>query len=519
MKRTVWRALGALLAAVVLLGALPLSAGAFADVEAGAWYADAINEMAGEGYLLGYPDGLFRPGEAVSIGQFLTIAGRCAGVSPGAGQTPHWAAGWVQAALDRDWVDWDECPPTGERFDEAVTRQVAVKALMRALLPDVRGDYSTESPKIKDFGELDGRYYESTFAAYAAGVAVGHGDGAFRPLGHLTRGEACLLIQRALKLSGGGANPPGPGVPDVPDGPVEAIKGGASENGWLQVKGTQLCNEMGQPVVLHGMSSHGIQWFPEFVGGQAIKNTAGYGANLFRVAMYTAEDGYLSQPEKMEKRAVEAVDAAIAQDMYVILDWHILFDGNPMDHVEEAEDFFGRMAQRYKDTPNVLYEICNEPNGNVSWQGDVKPYAQRVVKAIRAHSKGLVLVGSPTWSQDIHLAAQDPVEGEGILYTLHFYAGTHGQALRDRIDGAMAKGLPVFISEWGTSRADGSGGVFLDEAAVWLDFLEERGISWANWSLCGKNETSAALKIGTPADRAWGWEDLTESGRFVFGRF
>ena len=130
-----------------------------------------------------------------------------------------------------------------------------------------------------------------------------------------------------------------------------------------------------------------------------------------------------------------------------------------------------------------------------------------------------MLVGSPTWSQDIHLAAQDPVEGEGILYTLHFYAGTHGQALRDRIDGAMAKGLPVFISEWGTSRADGSGGVFLDEAAVWLDFLEERGISWANWSLCGKNETSAALKIGTPTDRAWGWEDLTESGRFVFGRF
>lgn len=514
MKQGVVRALGALLAAVVLLWEAPLGAGAFSDVQAGAWYTDAITEMAAEGYLLGYPDGHFGPGETVSAGQFLAIAGRCAGVGEGVGQTPHWAAGWVQAALDRGWIDWDECPPTGELFDKPIQRQLAVKALMRALLPEAKGDYASQAPKIADLGDLSGRYYESTFAAYAAGVAIGDGEGAFKPLGYLSRAEACILIQRALKLKGGGAlpEPPGPG-------PVEAIKGGASENGWLQVIGTQLCNEQGQPVALHGMSSHGLQWFPAYAGGGAIKNTAAFGANLFRVAMYTGENGYLSQPEEMERRAIAAADAAIAQDMYVILDWHILSDGNPMNHVGEAEGFFSRMAQRYRDTPNVLYEICNEPNGNVSWQGDVKPYAQRVIGAIRAYSRGPILVGSPTWSQDIHLAAQDPLEGENLLYALHFYAGTHGQWLRDRIDEAMGKGLPVFVSEWGTSRADGSGGVFLEESARWLDFLEERGISWANWSLCDKDETSAALKPGTPAGRGWTEGDLTESGRFVFGRF
>ena len=105
------------------------------------------------------------------------------------------------------------------------------------------------------------------------------------------------------------------------------------------------------------------------------------------------------------------------------------------------------------------------------------------------------------------------------MYTQHFYAGTHGKELRDRIDQVLAKGLPVFISEWGVSRADGSGGVFLKEAGEWLDFLQKRGISWANWSLCDKNETSAALKPGTPATRAWTTADLSESGKFVFGRF
>ena len=117
------------------------------------------------------------------------------------------------------------------------------------------------------------------------------------------------------------------------------------------------------------------------------------------------------------------------------------------------------------------------------------------------------------------MAAADPVAGENLMYTLHFYAGTHGADLRQRIDAALAKGLPVFVSEWGTSRADGSGGVFLKESATWLDFLEARGISWCNWSLCDKNETSAALRPGTSPSKAWTKSDLSESGAFVFGRF
>lgn len=503
---------GWLLLCMFLL-ATPASA-AFSDVPEGAWYTQAVAEMESSGLLSGYPDGTFGPSEPISAAQFVSIAVRCAGLSPAFGQTGHWASGSLQAALQAGWYDWDELPPTGEGFDQPISRQLAVKILMRALLPEIRGDYNTESRKIRDFSTLDGRYYEPVLAAYAAGLVQGDDQGRFHPTRGLSRAEACILFQNARKLSGTGERPP-----EAPTASV-AVRGGVSENGWLQVLGAQLCNEAGEPVVLRGMSTHGLQWYGQFANRQSIANTAERGANLFRVAMYTAEGGYLSNPDTIRRQTMDAVDAAIAHDMYVIIDWHILSDGNPMEHLAEAKAFFAAMAARYGDNPAVLYEICNEPNGNVTWERDVKPYAEQVIPVIRASApRSVILVGGSTWSQDIHLAVQSPLAGENLMYTLHFYAGTHGGELRRRIDDALAAGLPVFVSEWGTSRADGSGGVFRRESEEWLDFLAQRGISWANWSLCDKNETSAALVPGTSPSRRWTQRDLTESGQLVFERF
>lgn len=513
MKGTQWLKLFLVFVICVLL--LPtMTCAVFTDVPEDAWFSRAVTEMREEGLLSGFPDGTFRPNDPISAAEFVSVTARCAGLQAVQGQTSHWAAGHLQAALQSGWYDWDELPPTGESFDRPISRQLAVKVLMRALLPQVRGDYTVESAKIKDFSRLNGRYYESVLAAYSAGIVRGDEKGCFNPQSSLSRAEACVLFQSALKLVG--TDIPDPAVP----GPVETVRGGVSENGWLKVEGTQLCNEAGEPVILRGMSSHGLHWFGQYAGSQSIQNTAEWGANLFRVAVYTGEGGYLSSPEAVREKAVSTVDAAIANDMYVIIDWHILSDGNPMSHVEEAEAFFDFMAARYGDNPAVIYEICNEPNGNVTWERDVKPYAQRVIPIIRTRApQSVILVGSTTWSQDIHVAARSPLEGENLMYTLHFYAGTHGETLRQRIDSALAAGLPVFVSEWGTSRADGSGGVFLKESEEWLDFLDQRGISWVNWSLCDKSETSAALRPGTPPEGRWTREDLSESGRFVFSRF
>lgn len=508
-------------AAGIALAALPASA-SFRDVAPGSWYEGAVTRLAQAGALAGYPDGTFRPDQPISAAEFVTVTARLSDLPESQGQTGHWAAGHMQATLQAGWYDWDELPPDGEQFDRPIPRQLAVKILMRALLPHARGDYITESAKIRDFAALDGRYYEPVLAAYASGVVRGDPDGSFRPLDSLSRAEACTLFLNAGAGQGDppAASSPEPSTPPQTSPPVQARQGGVSQNGWLRVAGTQLCSQSGQPVVLRGMSSHGLQWYGQFASPAALSSLADQGANLFRAAMYTAEGGCLSQPAAMKAKLIAAADAAIANDLYVIIDWHILSDGDPMAHVEEAEAFFSEMARRYRDTPNILYEICNEPNGNVSWSGNVKPYARRVIDVIRASSpRAVILVGSPTWSQDVHLAAADPLEGDNLMYTLHFYAGTHGEQLRRRADDALAKGLPLFVSEWGTSRADGGGGVFLQESRAWLDFLENRGISWCNWSLCDKDETSAALRPGTSPEGPWTQEDLTPSGRFVFSRF
>lgn len=83
----------------------------------------------------------------------------------------------------------------------------------------------------------------------------------------------------------------------------------------------------------------------------------------------------------------------------------------------------------------------------------------------------------------------------------------------------MQQGLPVFVSEWGTSDASGSGGVYLDEAKTWIDFMNQNNISWANWSLCDKSESSAAIKPGADVSKGIADDDLSESGKFVFSHF
>lgn len=487
----------------------------FSDVLPGSWYSQAVEEMTESGWLSGYEDHTFRPHQLITRGEFVSIVARRAGLEPERTQSRHWADGYLQAARSRGWYDWDEIPPTGETYDQPISRQVAVKILMNALLPDEKGDYAVNSAKIADFSLLGGRYYNAVLAAYACGVVNGDETGAFHPTEGLTRAETCILVQRAAQKAAGQTTAPPPEAASQ----NAVSRGGVSENGRLQVVGVQLCNQSGDPVVLRGMSSHGVQWYGQFTSSGAISSTAAYGANLFRIAMYTEENGYLSRPE-CKDRVIAAMDAAISQNMYVILDWHILSDGNPMTHLTQAKEFFAEMAQRYKNSPAVIYEICNEPNGAVTWSGDIKPYAEQVIACIRQHAPdAVVLVGSGTWSQDIDQAAADPLKEKNIMYTCHFYAGTHGAFLRERIDAVRKQGLAVFISEWGTSRADGGSGVYLDESKVWLDFLAERSISWANWSLCDKQESSAALRPGANPNGPWSQDDLTESGKFVFSQF
>lgn len=286
-----------------------------------------------------------------------------------------------------------------------------------------------------------------------------------------------------------------------------------SYNGKLKVSGTNIVNQYGEQFQLKGISSHGLQWFGNLVTSDnldILKNQ--WGSNVFRLAMYTDEGGYISNKGLLDV-VEEKMKMVIDRDMYVIVDWHILHDGNPNTYINQSKEFFDYMSKKYANVPNVIFEICNEPNGNVNWNNDIKPYADQIVKVIRDNSSdAIILVGTGTWSQDILDPVNNKIADSNVMYDVHFYSGTHTEWLRNRVNEAYGKDLPIFISEWGTSDASGNGGVYLDEAQKWIDYLDLKKISYINWSLTNKSESSALMisSCQTLTD-----ECLTESGKFV----
>ena len=213
----------------------------------------------------------------------------------------------------------------------------------------------------------------------------------------------------------------------------------------------------------------------------------------------------------------DGVEYAKQADMYVIVDWHILHDSNPLTHKAEALQFFKEMTEKLKGEKHVLYEICNEPNSGCSWE-DIKTYANEVIPVIRENApEAVILVGTPTWSQEIEKPQNDPITGyDNIMYTLHFYAATHKEDLRSKMVSAVEAGTPVFVSEYGLCDASGNGGNDLGQAQSWIDTMDQHGISYAVWSFCNKEETSALIASSCRKTSGFTREDLSESGKWIY---
>ncbi len=279
----------------------------------------------------------------------------------------------------------------------------------------------------------------------------------------------------------------------------------------LSVKGTSLVNEQGDTVVLKGVSLGWHNWWPRFYNPSAVKELKEqWHCTLLRAAMGVEPEGaYLTNRQKALECMTTVVDAAIENDMYVIVDWH-----SHGLRTEEAKAFFREMASRYKGVPNVIYEVFNEPVKD-SWE-KVKKYAEEVIGCIRTvDSEALILVGTPHWDQDIHLAADNPIQNvSNIMYTLHFYAASHKEWLRERADYALKKGLPVFVSECAGMEADGNGEIDMKEWNLWLSWMKKHAVSWAAWSIADKDETCSMLYPSAP-DAGWADKDIKEWGHVV----
>lgn len=298
-----------------------------------------------------------------------------------------------------------------------------------------------------------------------------------------------------------------------------------SSNGRLQVKGAQIVNQTGKPFVIKGVSTHGLAWYPQYVQKSAFRTLKKEGVNTIRLALYTeGYNGYCNSGKENRKKLELLIDngvkAATELGMYVIIDWHILSDGNPLTHKKEAKAFFRKMAKKYSGYENVLYEICNEPNGaGGSWQ-NIKKYAKTIIKAIRnVNKKAIIIVGTPTWSQDVDVAAANPLTGENIAYAFHFYASTHKEDLRNKLENAVKSGLPVIVSEFSLSEASGDGVLDLKEANKWNKLMNRYKLGRVGWSLSNKNETSALIKASCQKTSGWKKSDYSRAGRWLLSKY
>ncbi|MBQ6368300.1 MAG: glycoside hydrolase family 5 protein [Erysipelotrichaceae bacterium] len=293
-----------------------------------------------------------------------------------------------------------------------------------------------------------------------------------------------------------------------------------SSRGQLQVVNNVLSGEDGKPVMLRGISHHGISLSGMYINADTYHDISSFmGCNVIRLALYTwgvGVVGYSTGGDKnrLYQDVIKGVEAAEANDMYAIVDWHILEDGDPNRYIEDALDFFARISADLKDKNNVLYEICNEPN-KTDW-ATIKKYAEQVIPVIRENDPdAVIIVGTPNWSQDVDVAANDPLDFDNLLYTLHFYSATHKQPLRDKAKAAIDKGLPLFVTEFGICSSSGGFPIDQEEANVWIDFLEENKISYVMWNFSKTGEACAALRAECKKTRDYVREDLSESGLWL----
>lgn len=282
--------------------------------------------------------------------------------------------------------------------------------------------------------------------------------------------------------------------------------------GQLQVKGTQLCDEQGQPVQLRGVSLGWHNLWPRFYNKATVKTlVSDWHATLIRAAMgVKIDDNYLENPTFALSCIEPVVEAAIKNGVYVIIDWH----AHEM-YTAEAKAFFGRMAQKYGKYPNVIYELFNEPVDD-SW-ASLKAYHKTIIDEIRRYdADNIILCGCGHWDQDIDQVAQSPIEGvSNVMYTVHFYAATHKQYLRDRTEQAIRQGIPVFISECGGCEASGNGELSEEEWNNWMDVAERQKLSWAAWSISDKDETCSMLLPRADEKRVWTDDLIKPWGKIV----
>lgn len=298
------------------------------------------------------------------------------------------------------------------------------------------------------------------------------------------------------------------------------LKNGLSTYGRLSVQGSHIVDENGNDIQLRGFSTHGVTWYPRYTNASAMRTLREYGANVFRLALYS--ENVSNNPnywQELMDYAYLTIENALNEDMYIIVDWHVLSDETPAKNVEKAIEVLKEISSHYGNEKGIIYEICNEPNGDTTWP-EIKEYADTIIPIIRENAQdALIIVGTPKYSTGLAEAFNDRLQWTNILYAYHTYIDATLNESYDLnyLEKVIELGMPIFISEWGIENTDISEDkLYAKGSEELMEFLRRNKISWCNWSLANKDETHSAIKAECDKYSGWTYEDLTFSGKIAF---
>lgn len=282
-------------------------------------------------------------------------------------------------------------------------------------------------------------------------------------------------------------------------------------NGQLHVEGTKLMNEHNEEVRLKGgnflNSSDDNEYSKELISN--FKNN--WGANVIKVGLNNSSSSTPYTDQQQMEKMYSIIDTAIDLDMYVIV---IFWSGNDLttNIQEEAIEYFSQIASKYKNIPNILYEIANEPLQ--SWE-EISTYAYNVIPVIRNISPDCIVICPSRGQEYLPEVIEDRLSIENIMYAVHCYAGNTDVCRH--INEAIWNNIPIFVTEWSVGSGDEKN-IDIEATDRFISIMDKYNISSTFFILCkyGRESTLQMIQDGK-WDSSLSDDILTETGKYIKG--
>lgn len=228
----------------------------------------------------------------------------------------------------------------------------------------------------------------------------------------------------------------------------------------ISVSGNKLTDENGNEIVLKGLMAPD----PQKVFNDGSFNEAYYdgvfsfGGNVIRVPVHP--DRYVTDEYYMWRYLGKIVKWAGERGQYVIIDWHyignpVTGDGKEMPDIQQepmelTKQFWAQTAAYFKDAPNVIFEIYNEPAfiKSESWEGAAK----EIISVIRkSGGNQLIIIGSPDYSFDLSWIKNSTIGDSNAAYSVHVFPN---KRLWEKKMSEVKNDVPLIVTEWGYIGSD-----------------------------------------------------------------